>query len=129
MKIEWHFRYVPEGQMEPDKQDRWAIDGFIHVHVKKGLPEKWHWLPFGFKKNYHPVKVCVISQSGTRGTPKGAFRKGAFRFTCDVPYLMDPQAGFSVTRCLYSNDLEDLKRQIEQRFEEIRMGFLHCLNK
>ena len=119
MKIEWHFRYVPEGQMEPDNHGRWAVYGYIHVHVKKGLPEKFDWL--SVHGAYHPVQCCVINQSGTRGNPVMNYK-----FFCTVPDIMNPAAGFGPVRQMFSDDLEDLKRQVEERFEEMRAAFKYC---
>ena len=119
MKIHWSFQYVPEGQMEPDKHGRWAVYGYVDVHVKKGLPEKWDWL--SQPGAYHPVQCCVINQSGTRGNPNMNSR-----FFCSVSSIMNPESGFSSTREMFSDDLEDLKRQVEERFEEMRVAFKYC---
>src|SRR6185312_8903588 len=40
--FKWNYRYVKEGQLEPDKFGRWAIDCYMYVHIEKALPKyKW----------------------------------------------------------------------------------------
>ena len=39
-KFEWRYRYVNDGQLEPDEHGRWAIDCYMFVHIDKALDRK-----------------------------------------------------------------------------------------
>ena len=98
MKFEWHYRYVKEGVMEDDKHGRWAIDGYMFTkHNPKSLP-------IVDKNGYLPLKIATIYKGGRHD-----------RFTCDIPCF--DNNGLSNNNNLYSNTIEDLKKQIQERFE------------
>lgn len=56
MKIKFDFQYVPDGQMEPDKYNRWAVA--VYIYVPKNILPQYKFLP------EIPICVAIIHQRG-----------------------------------------------------------------
>lgn len=122
-KFVWNYRYVPNGQLEPDKHGRWAIDCYMFVHIEKALP-KYKFVKEMTGKAYMPVRVATMFQKGsTIGSVPSVIHK--FCVTC--PSFEDAgNTGFSRERNFFSNDIEELKRIVEEQFEHLRTVFRYC---
>lgn len=125
-KFVWKYRYVPEGQIEPDEHGRWAIDCYMYIHIDKALP-KYEWCKDIFKehKEYLPVRVASMSQ---KDTTNGSVPSLVNKYCVCMPTFEDAgNTGFVTQRYFYSNDIEELKTIVEKEFEHIRTVFANCL--
>lgn len=120
MKFEWKYRYVPEGQLEPDKHGRWAIDCFVFVDIA-ALPEKYAWLKGTFERDYVPVRVAIMEQKGSGDVPSTIHR-----FACCIPSFEHAGTGMSNQHYFYSNDIEELKKIVEDQFLLMQNVFVNC---
>ena len=121
MKFDWKYRYVSEGQIEPDKHGRWAIDCYIFVHIDKSIP-KYAWCKKLFKK-YMPVRVAIMFQ---KETVNGVVPSLINKYCVCMPSFEDAGIGMSQQRYFYSNDIEELKRVVEDQFIQIQSVFKNC---
>jgi hypothetical protein len=118
-KFVWQYIYVPEGQLQPDGYGRWAIDCYIFVHIDKALP-KYEWTKEYFEDVHMPVKVATIFQKGTLNghVPSLVHKYG----TC-IPTFDDAvNMGLSMSY-FYSNDIEELKSIVEEKYNQTRNVF------
>jgi len=115
----WRYRYVPEGQLEPDEFNRWAINCYVSVKTKNALPE-YHWAG-----KFMHVRVATIVQ---KGTMNGVVPSIVDKFCACIPCFDSPGGdGLSSQRYFYSNEIDDLKRQVEEQFEKTRLIFSNLL--
>jgi hypothetical protein len=120
-KFLWKYRYVEEGQLNPDEHNRWAIDCYMLVHIKKALP-KYDWVKEMIGKAYMPVRVATMVQKGSGFVPSTVHN-----FCVTMPTFEDAgNIGFSHQRNFFSNDIEELKRVVEKEFNHIRTVFRYC---
>ncbi len=121
MKFNWEYKYVEEGQLEPDKHGRWAITCRILAHIDNSIPEyDWSKDAFG---GYLPVKIAIILQ---KGTSNGNVASTIHKYCACIPSFWDAgNTGFS-NHCFYSNDIEELKKVVEREFEKIQSVFKNC---
>lgn len=125
MKFTWKYRYVPEGQLEPDNHNRWALDCYISVHINKALPQYKVFKPILNNKKYIDIRIASIDQKGTRGSSVPSVHD---KFCASIPSFEDcGNTGFSHKYNFFSNDIEDLKRQVEEQFIMIQKVFSNCL--
>jgi hypothetical protein len=112
MKIHWKYRYVPEGQMEPDEINRWAVDAHIKVPsvAVKGFDK--------FPVETLIVRVATIVQKGTRN---GSVPSIVDKFCCTMPVLSSLRLSNQYN--LFSNDLEELKSQVEEKLNQLKHIF------
>jgi hypothetical protein len=124
-KFDWKYRYVEDGQIEPDEHGRWAIDCYMFIHIDKALP-KYKWCKGLFKsdKQYLPVRVATMFQ---KEAVNGAVPSIVNKYCVCMPTFEDAgNIGMSTQRYFYSNDIEELKAIVEEQFEHIRTVFKHC---
>lgn len=120
MKFHWQYRYVSEGQLEPDEHGRWAIDCYIYAHIDKSLPQ-YSVLKGAYDKKYLPIRVATMKQ---KGTLPGEVPSLEHRFCVTCPTFEDAgNTGFSYQRNFFSNDIEELKSIVEKEFELIQLVF------
>jgi hypothetical protein len=113
MEITWQYIYVPEGQDEPDKFGRWAVAGYIDVHIMKALPQ---YKQFSKVNKYIDVGVAWIMKSTN---PK-------YKYQTKIPSFWEAaNLGFG-ERYIYSNDLEEMKTKIKEELELIQKVFKNC---
>jgi hypothetical protein len=119
IKFIWKYRYVPDGQLEPDEFNRWAIDCFVLVNTKKALPT------FQFAGKRLQVRVATIVQ---KETLPGGVPSLVDRFCACIPCFDSPGTqGLSSQYNFFSNEIEDLKKQVEEQFEKTRLIFGNIL--
>lgn len=114
MNIIWKYRYVPEGQMEPDEMNRWALDGYIAIKPEhlKGYEK--------FPVDTMFVQVATIIQKETRN---GLSHKGMDKFSCHLPAIhRDARLSY---QNFYHRDLEELKSQVQDQLNNIQHIFNH----
>lgn len=110
MKFDWQYRYVENGT-KPDKQGRWALDLFILVKVEKNLPD--------YKKlngtygKYMPVRIATILQK----------KNVKFRFSSEMLSMCDENGDFLSRKKFKSNDLEEMKKEMEKEFTNLKNFF------
>lgn len=122
MKFEWKYRYVPEGQIEPDKHGRWAIDCYMFANIPKSLP-KYHWCEESIGE-YIGVRIATMMQKDT--TP-GICPSLMHKFCVICPSFEDAgNTGMSTQRYYYANDIEELKTIVEEQFILIQKVFQNC---
>jgi len=122
-KFVWNYRYVPDGQLEPDKYGRWAIDCYMFVHIDKALP-KYKFVKEMTGKAYMPVRVATMFQ---KGSTVGSVPSVIHKFCVTCPTFEDAgNTGFSRERNFFSDDIEELKRIVEEQFEHLRTVFRYC---
>ena len=122
-KFEWRYRYVNDGQLEPDEHGRWAIDCYMFVHIDKALP-KYKWCKEMLGKKHLPVRVATMCQKGC--TPDNV-PSLIHKFCVTMPTFEDAgNIGFSTQRNFFSNDIEELKAIVEKEFEHLRTVFRYC---
>ncbi len=119
MKFEWKYRYVPDGQLEPDKQNRWAVNGFIWADIKKSLPD-FMFLIDSSKEGCLPVKVATIFQ---RGCVIGDVPSVLHQFGCVVPSLYDACGVGLVKKYYYGNTVEEVQKQVEEALNTVALIF------
>ena len=122
-KFQWLYRYVEEGKLEPDEHNRWAIDCYMFVHIDKALPQ-YKFVKEMTGKAHIPVRVATMLQKGClpSGVPSTIHK---FCVTC--PTFEDAgNTGFAFERNFFSNDIEELKRIVEEQFEHLRTVFRYC---
>ncbi len=121
MEFKWIYRYVPEGQMEPDDSSRWALDCCIEVNIQKALPE---YKEFGvLTGDFMPVVIATIEQ---KGTLNGIVPSINHKFCCSMPcFLEAANFGMSHQFNFFSNDIEELKKKVEDNFIHIQKVFLN----
>lgn len=119
MKFVWRYRYVQDGQLEPDEHNRWAIDCYMLVHVEKALPQ-YKWAVEMTGKKYQQMRVATMVQ---KGTLPGDVPSTEHRFC--VTCLTTDDAGNSglTMRNFFSNDVEELKQEVEAQFEKLKLFF------
>lgn len=119
MKFTWKYKYVPEGQLEPDERGRWAIDCYIHVKIDKALPNY-----INFKKLYGAYMPVLVATMHQKGTENGVVPSMVDKFCVMMPSLDDAgNTGLSTQTFYYSNDIEKLKKKVEDRFLYIQNIF------
>ena len=122
IKFHWKYAYVKEGELQPDKYGRWRIDCYILTSVDN-FPERPH-LKDWYSDGFVPILVASIYQ---KGAIIGNVPSLIHRFASSVPSFVDsPNIGMSRESWLYSNDLEELKRMVENEFNLMREVFLTC---
>lgn len=123
MKFEWKYRYVPEGQIEPDKHNRWGIDCYIFVNIDKSAPEYKYLNDLGFKK-YMPVKIATITKKNCLPDRCPSL---IHNFCVEIPsFWAMGTIGLSNSRYLYSNDIEELKQLTEKEFTNFCNVLKYC---
>jgi hypothetical protein len=125
-KYEWKYRYVNEGETEPDKHGRWAIDCYAFIHIDKALPNyKWCKKLFKTNKNYLPVRIATMFQ---KKSVNGSVPSLIHKYCVCMPSFDDAgNTGFSNQRYHYSNDIDELKLIVENNFEFIKNVFKNFL--
>ena len=122
MKFTWRYSYVPEGQLEQDEHGRWQVIGSIEVEVRKCFPEYIEQIDKGYMPEWFAVPVAYIEQKGSGSVPSTIHR-----FCASIPCTKwNPlDLGFGEAN-FFSNDIEDLKRQVEEQYIRTRNMFLNC---
>lgn len=114
---------MPDGQILPDDRGRWAIDCYIFVHINKALP-KYAWWKELYCKSHLPVRIAIMFQNNT---VNGIVPSLNNKYCVCMPSFEDAgNIGMSTQRYFYSNDIEELKRIVEQEFVIIQSVFKHC---
>lgn len=114
MEFKWKYRYVPEGQIEPDENNRWAIDCYIESFVALDSLDRYL---KDLHEQYIPIKIASINQ---KGTIPGIVPSLGHKFCCIIPSFDNaPNTGISNQACFYSNDIDELKKIVEQQFRQI----------
>jgi len=122
IKFNWHYAYVEEGELQPDKWGRWRLDCYILTSIDN-FPKRPHLKDY-YGDGFVPILVASIFQKGAK---IGNVPSLIHRFASPVPSFVDsPNIGMSRESWLYSNDLEELKRMVENEFNFIRKVFLNC---
>lgn len=119
----WAYRYVPEGQQEPDKWKRWAIDCYMHMNIGKSLPQYASFEKLSGEK-YIPVRVATICQKGCLpdNVPSLVHKYCATCLSVDEAANL----GLSKQRNFFANDIDELKAMVEQTYTHTWLAFLHC---
>ena len=131
MKFTWRSVYTPEGQLEPDEFGRWALACYMHANIEKSLPQ-YMWVkkalempPADQQSDYIDVCLTWINQ---KGTEPGAVPSLTHRFCACCPSFNDAgNTGFSSQHNFFSNDLEELKKIVEDQFNKMELVFKNCL--
>lgn len=113
MKFDWQYRYVENGT-KPDKNGRWALDLFILVKVDKSLPDYKNLN--GTYGKYMPVRVATILQK----------KNVKFRFSSEMLSMRDENGDFLCQKKFKSNDLEEIKKEMEKEFINVRSFLKNC---
>ena len=122
MKFSWSFRYVPEGQIEPDKKNRWRLDCYMYVNIDKDLPE-FHNFKELIDSNYIPFKIGSIVQKGCLNSIVPSIND---KF-CATIISFDYCANLGlINKNFFSNDIDDLKKQVENQFIKTKNIFTNC---
>lgn len=119
MKLTWKFHYVNEGQLEPDKHNRWACVCYGFLDIDKSLPQYKK-----FKKlypKYMPIRLVTILRKGAMGREQDI----GYLFSCIIPSFRLANLGFKQIE-LGSNNLEDLQKQVEKELRMIHKCFKYC---
>ena len=123
-KFKWQYRYVDEGQLDPDEHGRWAIDCYVFVDIDKALP-KYKWYKDASGQKHLPVRIATMCQKGCSPDNVPSLIN---RFCVTIPSFEDAgNTGLSTQRNFFSNDIEELKKIVETEFERLRTVFEHCL--
>jgi hypothetical protein len=106
MKILWKYRYVEQGQLEPDAFGRWMIEGRVKVHAKHIS---------GYEKFNRPMYVTVAH---IHQKPDGFIvsDKEVYTFKGEYPYFYDLDNGMD-KGAAYGTSVEDVQRQVEERLK------------
>jgi hypothetical protein len=121
MKIEWKYRYVPNGQIEPDEYGRWAIDGYMFANINKSLPQYYE-----MKKllnNVLRIRIATIQQVGT--TP-GNVPSLIHRFSAECLTFEDAGNFGMGMRYYFANDVDELKLIVEDKLNQAQSVFKYC---
>ncbi len=122
MKFTWKFDYVPEGQMTPDEHNRWGVICYIEVPVKS--------VPY-FKKLYKDfmevahIPIAFIHQKEC--LPEGGVPSNVHKFACEIPTFWEAANFGYGNKNLFSNDLEELKKMVEEEYLITQQVFTNCL--
>jgi hypothetical protein len=123
MRFEWRYHYVPEGQLEPDKFNRWRMDCYMIVPTSI--------LPAGYGSIKDMIgdeaRIC-IAYMFQKGCIPGNVPSTVDRFCVPMPTFVEPlNFGFSHQYNFFSNDIEELKSKVEANFKEIHNYFKNAL--
>jgi len=122
IQFNWQYAYVKEGELQPDKWGRWRLDCYILTSVDN-FPKRPH-LKDWYSDGFVPILVAHIFQ---KDSTIGIVPSLIHRFASPVPSFTDsPNIGMSRESWLYSDDLEELKRMVENEFNLMREVFLTC---
>jgi hypothetical protein len=114
MKFEWKYKYVPEGQLEPDEHNRWLLECYILVNIEEVFPQ-FKWVIEATGEKFHGVKVAWINQ---KGTLPGYVPSTVDKFCASIPTFLDAMnIGMSNSYNFFSSNLEELKQIVEANFE------------
>lgn len=119
IKFEWYYRYIPEGQLEPDKLGRWAIDCYMFVKIKKAFPE--YTFAFSKYKGYLHIRVAIIKQRMQFG------KKVFYCTTCTFEDA--PNTGLSNSYNFYGETIEELKEKVENNFRKMALVFANTMKE
>jgi hypothetical protein len=122
IKFEWWYKYVPDGQLEPDERGRWCLDCYMYCNIDKSL-----FSYISFKQiygKYIPIKVATIHQ---KGCSNGSVPSVIHKFCATlVSFEHASNLGMSNSWNYFSNDLDEMKEIIENQFEVIKNIFKYC---
>lgn len=121
MKFDWVFSYVPKGQMEPDKFNRWSLNCYIFINLE--VLSQYQWLKGMYEDDFMPVLIARIYQ---KGTVIGNVPSLIHRFAACIPSFDDcGNHGVSYQTWFYSDDVEELKKMVEEQFNKTKEIFLN----
>lgn len=117
VKFTWSYRYVEDGQLKPDNHRRWAIDCYVHVNVKKALKHYQSFFPIKQRRKIIPIKIATICQKGCLPDSRPLL---VDRFYVSMPTFKESaNIGFSKNYNFSSDDIEELKKIVEDNYSEI----------
>ena len=96
--IKWSFRYVPDGQMEPDEYGRWACVGYVPFKTKG-------YFSFAGRKGW--AKIAWISK----------IENEYFNFSCRFCHYSDVLNTGANEKVLYAKTLEDMQKQVQEQWD------------
>ena len=109
--------------MTPDEHNRWQVICSIEVEVSKCFPEYSDMVERGAIPEWMPVPVAHIDQKGCAGA---VVPSTIHRFCANIPCTKwNPLDGGFANANFFSNDIEDLKRQVEEQFIRTKNMFLN----
>ena len=114
IKLTWTYRYVPEGQLEPDQNNRWLMVGYMMVDTRKILTH----LKFSKEAG---VPVAYIFQKGCKN---GSVPSVSHKFACCFPSMDD--TGYE-NFYYFGNTVEEVKQQVEEEINKTYNIFKHSI--
>lgn len=125
MKIDWEYKYVPDGQLEPDEHGRWAIYVNIWVNAKEALVQYEKAAEAFGRDGYVPVTVAIIEQKGCRGA---TVPSTIHQFSAGIPSFRDAcNLGMAHKHYFFGNTIEEVQKQVQEEFDLIEKVFKNCL--
>lgn len=116
IKFDWVYQYVPEGQLEPDTEGRWAINGYIYVHIAKGLPMYKKLL--NLEDEYIRVHMVTIKQQHLMDI--NGYDISEHKFYADMPSFDEAaNTGFSQSRLYYGDSVDAIKKLVERKLSKL----------
>lgn len=121
MKIEFKPHYVPEGSLEFDEHGRWRIDVYMFASFKT-LPQ-YESSKVLFKDSF-PIVIGSIFQAGST---IGNVPSTMHRFAALIPSMENClSTGASLQSYFYDNDLENLKKVVKNKLNELHSVFKYA---
>jgi hypothetical protein len=127
MTIEWRNKYVDDGQIEPDKFNRWLRVGYVKVSkaALSGLyPEQ---MLEDFFKDEIPVAIACIHQ---KGTLPGSVPSLIDKFCACIPQVKEClNGGLSLQVNVFGNTIEEVEKQVEKHYSDIETFFKNIIQQ
>jgi len=112
MKFDWKYRYVTGGT-KTDKNKRWALDLFVFLRIDKKMSN--YKTLNGLYGKYIPIKIAVIRLGKNKN----------YKFYSKI-IAVDNYLDGLVEIIIYSDDLNDLKKRIENNYITTQKIFNNC---
>lgn len=117
MDFRWEYRYV-SGGVEPDKFNRWRLDCYVFINIEKALPQYNE--AKELYENFMPTRIVSINQKGTH---PGYVPSVEHKFCASMISFEEAGNLGLMTRNYFSNDLEELKKIVEENLIKLQIVF------
>ena len=111
MEFRWENKY--SNTLEPDNHNRWARNCYCTLSLENFKDDDARFIDY-FEDNKKTVLMATIVQ---KGTENGSVPSLIHKYCCNIPSFKIIGTGFSDVN-LFSNDIEDLKKQVEDTIIE-----------
>lgn len=109
-QLDWRFKYVPHGEMEPDDKGRWQVVGSVRLPIE--LMPKYSWIVERLHQDYIDVDIVHLNYSNELMRDHDGYR-----FEIIVYHIHDANNG--LWRVFHSQDFEEAKRLAQEKLNHL----------